>query len=71
MAILFGLIKKGCNRMTFMSNTCQHPYCREPDCVHCYFFNPKAFGIPVPRRLGNFLFWLQYKINFHKGRKDF
>ncbi len=50
----------------FMSNPCCHPYCMGYDCEEwCPYFKPRLFGfIPVPRKLGGWLFMLEEKIFF-------
>lgn len=43
----------------FMENICMHPYCRETDCKNCCHFNPKFYGIKVPKKIGHVLFNLE------------
>lgn len=47
----------------FMSKNCGHPHCRSVNCDKCYFYRPAAFGIRVPRWLGNLLYKLEWKMD--------
>ena len=43
----------------FMSNPCMHPHCNSVDCEKCFFYKPTFIGIRVPRKVGNFLFFVE------------
>lgn len=53
----------------FMENPCMHPYCQETRCKNCYFFQPKIFGIKVPKFIGAFLFYVEGWIMYLEYKK--
>lgn len=48
----------------FMQNKCGYPFCMAYDCAEwCPKFKPRLFGlIPLPRKLGGWLFDLEERI---------
>jgi hypothetical protein len=54
----------------FMSNPCGYGYCNDWECEKCGHFRPRFFGIPVPRKIGEWLFNLEEYLWFKKYLKE-
>ena len=54
----------------FMSNPCGFGHCMEWECEKCSQFRPHFFGIPVPRRLGAWLYNLEERLWFKEYLKE-
>lgn len=57
---------------SFMSNPCGCPHCMEWECELCSAFKPRFLGIPVPRKLGEWLYNLEEYLffKFHVIKDD-
>lgn len=52
---------------TFMSNPCGFERCMGWECERCNYFKPRLFYfIPVPRKIGEWLFNLEERMFFKK-----
>ena len=55
----------------FVKNLCKIKSCTEWECEECPHFKPKFLGIPIPKKIGKWLYELEEKIFFKVWLKNY